>query len=120
MGNIIYVSLIAMQHANRVHPDSGLGLPTVDAYPVSESEPAPPPYDVADDQVLPSTSGDVIQQRKGEERILRIESELKQFALDIRGIKETISGIKETISGIKGKPKRASVKKTRKRRKKRR
>ena len=100
--------------ANRVHPDRDIGLlPTVEAFPVSESEPAPPPYDVPDDQVLPSTSGSAIQKRKDEERILRIESDLKQLALDIREIKETISGNKR-------KPKRASAKKTRKRRKKRR
>ena len=96
--------------ANRVHPDRDIVVPTVDAFPVSE--PAPPPYDVADDQVLPSTSGSAIQKRKDEERILRIESDIKQLALDIREIKETISGNKR-------KPKRASAKKTRKRRKNR-
>lgn len=86
-------------------------LLTVPAYAVSGN---PPPYNDAEDgDVLSRISAQARQQQQGEERISRIESDIKLLFSEIRGIKKT-------ISKMKGAPMRASAKQTRKRKKKRR
>lgn len=102
----------------RVHPDPNPNPsrpppdpPMVAAYAVSED---PPPYDDAEDgDVLSQISAQARQQRQGEERILRIESDIKLLLFEIKRIKKD-------ISKMKGAPMRASAKQTRKRKKKRR
>jgi hypothetical protein len=85
--------------------------PLVSAYPVADSDapPAydePPAYDVPDDAVLSQISGDAREKKKREERLSRIESELRQVIFDIRSIKKT-------VSEISGKSRRDPAKKAR-------